>query len=135
MIVLGGADSGSRLVVGPQDERARPIIPMVHELADVHEIVGAGTLFPDEAGIPILHMHVAGGREEAQVTGCVRTGVKTWQVIEVILFELLNFRLAQAGAGPGFKLPDPGGMASFSLSESIHYPNYPPTEALSRRRT
>jgi hypothetical protein len=34
---------------------------MVHELAKVHEIVGTGTLFPDEAGIPILHMHVAGG--------------------------------------------------------------------------
>ena len=109
LIVLGGADSGSRLVVGPQDGRARPIIPMVHELADVHEIVGTGTLFPDEAGIPILHMHVAAGREEATVTGCVRTGVKTWQVIEVILFELLDTSaLRKLEPDLGFKLLDPG---------------------------
>ena len=50
MIVLGGADSKSRLVVGPLDGQASPVIPMIHELGDVHEIVGTGTLFPDEEG-------------------------------------------------------------------------------------
>ena len=32
MIVLGGADSKSRLVVGPLDGQASPVIPMIHEL-------------------------------------------------------------------------------------------------------
>lgn len=111
LIVLGGADSGSRLVVGPRDGRARPVVPMVQELADVHEIVGTGTLFPDEEGKPILHLHVAGGREESTITGCVRTGVKTWQVIEAILFELLDTSAwRKLEPDLGFKLLDPGGM-------------------------
>ena len=78
MIVLGGADSQSRLVVGPEDGQASPVIPMVHELSNVHEIVGTGTLFPDEEGKPSLHMHVAAGRNDSTITGCVRAGVKTW---------------------------------------------------------
>ncbi|HMK65172.1 MAG TPA: PPC domain-containing DNA-binding protein [Thermodesulfobacteriota bacterium] len=61
LIVLGGADGGSRLVVGPEDGRAVPVLPMVHELDDVHEIVGTGTLFLDEEDQPVLHMHTASG--------------------------------------------------------------------------
>ena len=48
VILLGGADGGSRMVVGPEDARAHPIVPMERALHDVHEMVGAGTLFPDE---------------------------------------------------------------------------------------
>ncbi len=41
-------------------------------------------------GNPILHMHMACGREENTVTGCIRNGVKVWQVMEIILTELLE---------------------------------------------
>ena len=64
--------------------------PMTHELDNVHEIVGTGTLFPDDEGKPMLHMHVASGRRDSTITGCVRTGVKVWQVAEVVLIELLD---------------------------------------------
>jgi len=90
MIVLGGADSQSRLVVGPEDGRVSPVNPMTFELGNVHEIVGTGTLFPDDEGKPTLHMHVAAGRMNSTITGCVRTGVKVWQVAEVVLIELLE---------------------------------------------
>jgi predicted DNA-binding protein with PD1-like motif len=90
MIVLGGVDQQSRLVVGPEDGRALPVNPLTHDLEEVHEITGTGTLFPDEDGKPMLHMHVAAGRKESTITGCVRTGVKTWQVAEVVLIELLE---------------------------------------------
>ena len=90
LILLGGAEAGSRLVVGPQDGRVRPVIPMVHELTNVNEIVGTGTLFPDEGGNPILHLHAACGRENSAVTGCIRSGVKVWQIVEVVLFELIE---------------------------------------------
>ncbi len=63
---------------------------MTFELDNVHEIVGTGTLFPDEEGKPILHLHVAAGRKDSTITGCVRTGVKIWQVGEVVLIELLD---------------------------------------------
>ena len=90
LIIVGGADAGSRLVVGPEDGRARPIRPMTHELAGVHEVAGTGTIFPDEQGRPLLHMHIVGGRGATAVAGCIREGVKVWQIMEVVLFELLD---------------------------------------------
>lgn len=88
LIALGGADAESRLVVGPRAGRARPIEPMQYLLEDVHEIAGVGTIFPDESGRPVLHMHAAAGRESEAHTGCVRAGVKVWHVMEVIVLEL-----------------------------------------------
>ena len=108
MIALGGADSQSRLVVGPEDGRVSPVNPMTFELGNVHEIVGTGTLFPDEEGKPMLHMHVAAGRMESTITGCVRTGVKVWQVAEVVLIELLETSaLRKLEPDLGFKLLNP----------------------------
>lgn len=103
--VVGGADRGSRLVVGPEESRAFPVNPMVHELYDAHEIVGTGTLFPDDEGNPVVHLHMACGREESTVTGCVRSGVKVWHVMEVILVELLNSTASRLpDKATGFKL-------------------------------
>ena len=90
LIILGGADDGSRLVVGPQEDRGLPLNPMQHALENVHEVTGTGTIFPDEQGRPLLHMHMACGRNGATVTGCIREGVKVWHIMEVILFELLD---------------------------------------------
>jgi predicted DNA-binding protein with PD1-like motif len=90
MIIIGGADAGSRLVVGPERGRAQPINPREHILDNVHEIAGTGTLFPDEEGNPIVHMHMACGRNAKTVTGCIRNGVSVWQVMEVVLFELID---------------------------------------------
>lgn len=90
VIILGGADKGSRLVVGPQQGRANPIMPMQHELYEAHEVTGTGTIFPDEGGNPILHLHIACGREENTVTGCIREGIKVWHVMEVVMFEITS---------------------------------------------
>jgi predicted DNA-binding protein with PD1-like motif len=90
LIVLGGADLDSKLVVGPEKGRAKPLHPMEHILENVHEVAGTGTLFPDDQGNPILHMHMACGRKSSTVTGCIHTGVKVWHVMEVILFELID---------------------------------------------
>jgi len=72
LIILGGADKGSKLIVGPEHGRREPIIPVEHILDNVHEIAGTGTIFPDESGKPVLHMHIACGRKTSSVTGCVR---------------------------------------------------------------
>jgi predicted DNA-binding protein with PD1-like motif len=90
VILVGGAAGGSKLVVGPLLEGARPIDPMTHVLEDVHEITGSGTLFPDEGGNPVLHLHMACGRGDRAKTGCVRQGVRVWQIMEVILFEVVE---------------------------------------------
>jgi predicted DNA-binding protein with PD1-like motif len=90
LIIVGGIDGASKLIVGPEQGRSNPVTPMVHVLDDVHEIAGVGTLFPDEEGIPMLHMHMASGRKTSTVTGCIRNGVRTWHILEVILFELVD---------------------------------------------
>ena len=96
LIILGGADKGSKLIVGPEHGRREPIIPMEHILDNVHEIAGTGTIFPNEKDKPVLHMHMACGRETSSVTGCVRKGVKVWHIMEVILFELVDTTAVRA---------------------------------------
>ena len=108
VFALGGADAGSRLVVGPEDGDARPVTPMARVLDAPHEIAGVGTLFPDEAGQPMLHLHLAAGRESSTTTGCVRQGVRTWQVGEVVVLELLDTgSVRRLDPALGFKLLRP----------------------------
>jgi predicted DNA-binding protein with PD1-like motif len=90
LLALGGADSGSRLVVGPEEGRSTPVVPMAHLLDCVHEAAGVGTIFPNAQGQPVLHMHVACGRDSETITGCVRMGVHVWHVMEVVLWELIE---------------------------------------------
>ena len=113
--ILGGLDRGSRLVVGPEDGRAQPIRPMSHAIDDVREVTGVGTLFPDDEGRPVVHVHLACGRENHTVTGCIRAGVRVWQVMEAVVVELLDTDATRRlDAATGFKLlwvgqpPSPG---------------------------
>jgi uncharacterized protein len=88
---LGGADEKSKLVVGPKDGKAMPPEIMTTMLRGVHEGLGVGTIFSDEAGQPKLHMHGSFGRNDQQanaVTGCMRVGVQVWQIGEVAILEL-----------------------------------------------
>lgn len=108
VLVVGGADLGSRLITGPEDGRAAVINPMQTVLDNVHEAAGTGTIFPDDNGKPVLHLHMACGREDQTVTGCVRAGVKIWQVMEAVVIELTGCT-AQRLLDPvtGFKLLQP----------------------------
>jgi predicted DNA-binding protein with PD1-like motif len=108
LIILGGADDGSRLVVGPAEDRGLPLEIMERVLVHAHEVAGTGTLFRDEDGLPLLHMHMACGREGATVTGCIRQGVKVWHVMEVIVFELLDSSARRVTEAPlGLRLLRP----------------------------
>ncbi|MDT8390840.1 MAG: DNA-binding protein [Lentisphaeria bacterium] len=110
LLAVGGVDGGSRLVVGPEDGEARPVVPMEQVLTAAHEAAGVGTLFPDEDGTPILHMHAACGRENQTVTGCARRGVRVWQVLELILIELADTgSIRKMDPATGFKLLEPEG--------------------------
>jgi predicted DNA-binding protein with PD1-like motif len=102
---VGGVDKGSRLVVGPKEGRVKEIVPMILELSDVYEATGTGTIFPDAQGDPILHMHLSCGREEKSVTGCVRSGVKVWHILEVIMAEITGSEAKrEKDAATGFEL-------------------------------
>ncbi len=80
VIYVGGAKGGSRLVVGPDAAQTDAIVPLVHTLTGIQEVLGVGTLFPDEGGEPVLHLHAATGREGEATVGCSRAGVEVWLV-------------------------------------------------------
>jgi len=108
LVVLGGADDGSRIVVGPEDGVASPVTAMVRALAGVHEMAGVGTIFPDAAGRPALHLHAAFGRGGETAAGCTRPGVGVWKVGEVVLVELLGSAASRRpDAATGFSLLEP----------------------------
>jgi len=110
VLYVGGAQDRSRLVVGPEEGHGDAIIPMIHTLQGIQEVLAVGTLFPDEAGKPILHMHAATGRGGDATVGCTRAGVEVWLVGEVVLLEIL-------GAG-GQRKKTPG--SEFKLLELAH---------------
>ena len=105
--LVGGVGSG-RIVVGPQDGAAMPPVPMLTELAGAHEAAAVGTLFPDEAGRPKLHMHATFGRGETVKTGCIRPGIDIWTIGEFVIIELLGLDLTRKrDAATGFELLAP----------------------------
>ena len=109
VLLLGGADTGSRVVVGPEDGRAPAVVPLERVLRDVHEMAGVGTLFPDDAGRPVLHLHAAFGRGARVTAGCVRLGVRTWLVGEAVLIELAGTGAARRrDPATGLELLDVG---------------------------
>jgi predicted DNA-binding protein with PD1-like motif len=108
LIAVGGADKGSKLVVGPEEGRAESIKPLEYMLDGVHEITGSGTVFMDEQGEPKLHMHVAGGRKENAKVGCVRKGLKVWHILEIVLVEFIDTKaIRKFDKETGFELLEP----------------------------
>jgi predicted DNA-binding protein with PD1-like motif len=102
---VGGVAGGSRLVVGPDAGRTDAVIPLVHALEGTQEAFAVGTLFPNEGGDPVLHMHAASGREGGASVGCTRAGMKTWLVGEVVLIEILGTKaFRKTDPGTGFEL-------------------------------
>jgi Predicted DNA-binding protein with PD1-like DNA-binding motif len=90
VIAVGGAGKGSRMTVGPKVPIEGNIEPLYHVLEEPHELTGSGTIFPNEDGRPIMHMHCSCGREGMSVTGCVRAGVIAWLVMEVVITEIVG---------------------------------------------
>jgi len=93
-ILVGGIGDGE-VVVGPRRSEERPPQPMLLPIDGAHEVVGVGILAPSEKGRPVLHIHAALGRSGKTMTGCLRPGVTTWLVGEVILYEILGVDVAR----------------------------------------
>jgi predicted DNA-binding protein with PD1-like motif len=106
--IIGAADKGSKLVVGPEKRDAMPPNPMEHTLSEVHEMTGVGTIIPNENGQPVLHMHIACGRRKDAVAGCIRKGVRVWKTAEVIIQEIVGTSAKrEKDAATGFELLNP----------------------------
>ncbi len=107
--VLVGGIGGGEVVVGPRCSQEMPPQPMLLPVDGAHEVVGVGVLASDEDGKPVLHIHAALGRSGQTMSGCLRPGVKTWLVGEVILYEILGVKAVRVrDAESGFSLLEPG---------------------------
>jgi predicted DNA-binding protein with PD1-like motif len=107
-ILVGGIGRGD-VVVGPRRSEGIPPEPMLLPIDGAHEVVGVGVLAPGEDDKPALHIHAALGRAGQTMTGCLRRGVTTWLVGEVILYEILGAKVVRIqNKKSGFELLEPG---------------------------
>ncbi len=107
--ILVGGIGGGDVVVGPRHSEERPPEPMLLPIDGAHEVVGVGVLAPNEDGRPVLHIHAALGRAGQTMTGCLRHGVTTWLVGEVILYEILGVNVLRIkDEQSGFEFLEPG---------------------------
>ncbi len=93
-VLLGGI-GGGQVVVGPKTSATRLPEPMMLPVDGAHEVVGVGTLAPDVNKKPVFHIHASLGRAGNTITGCLRPGVSTWLVGEVILMEIIGVDIAR----------------------------------------
>ena len=106
--ILVGGIGGGNVVVGPRRSDQRPPEPVLLPIDGAHEVVGVGVLAPGEDGKPTLHIHAALGRAGQTLTGCLRHGVTTWLVGEVILYEILGAKMVRIrDKQSGFELLEP----------------------------
>jgi len=104
VFLIGGAIGGA-VVSGPRDSVMLPPEPMQLPLDGAHEIIGVGFIAPDSNGFPRVHMHAALGRAGHTKTGCVRLGITTWHVGEVVIYEILDVVASRmTDAATGFEL-------------------------------
>jgi len=104
VLMIGGVGNG-QVVVGPRDSDKMPPEPMLLPVDGAHEVVGVGIITPDEKGKPVLHIHAALGRAGQTITGCLRPGVNTWIVGEVIICEIVGTNAARVlDKDTGFEL-------------------------------
>jgi len=108
VILVGGIGEGE-IVVGPRYSDERPPQPMLLPVDSAHEVLGVGVIAPGEDGKPNLHIHAALGRSGQTMSGCLRPGVTTWLVGEVILYEIIGAGVARVrDKESGFELLEVG---------------------------
>ena len=93
---------------GPRYSDRMPPDAMLIPVDGAHEVVGVGLLALGEDNKPVLHFHAALGRAGQTLTGCLRPGVDTWLVGEVILYELTGINARRVmDKNSGFELLEP----------------------------
>ena len=111
-VIMVGGIGGGQVVVGPRRSDQMPPEPMLLPVDGAHEVAAVGVLAPGENDKPILHIHAALGRSGGTLSGCLRPGVTTWLVAEVILLEILGStakRVADQATGFALLEPEAGG--------------------------
>lgn len=83
---LVGGIKGGRVVLGPEKDEMPPR-PVWWQIGESHEVVAAGTIFP-EGETPKLHLHGAFGKKDTVKVGCLREASETFLVLEAVIMEI-----------------------------------------------
>lgn len=105
-IMLGGV-GGGKLVSGPEKSNVFPVSPILKNITGTSEILGIGTIFPDEKRNPKLHMHAATGRKNKTLVGCIRPGIYVWKILEFIILEIDSKAGRKLDNEAGFSVLEP----------------------------
>ncbi|KMQ49451.1 hypothetical protein CHISP_3632 [Chitinispirillum alkaliphilum] len=103
VLIIGGVKNGG-VVVGPKDQDARPLSPVVESFSEAREIAGVGTIFPNSEGSPKLHLHATFGKGKTPITGCPRKGLDCWLINEVVILELKGVNASRIKDKSGMEL-------------------------------
>lgn len=115
VVLIGGIGSGE-IVSGPRNADEMPPQPIFRSVDGPHEVAGVGLLAPGEESKPLLHIHAALGRSGDTISGCLRPGVTTWLVGEVIITEILGADVARIlDERSGFALLEVGALNSSGI--------------------
>ncbi len=87
-VFITGGFRTANVVVGPKRETPK-VIGECKDFTGPGEVLGVGTIYPDEDG-PRLHMHTAIGKADETMVGCPRDGTKTFLILEVTIIEILG---------------------------------------------
>ena len=85
VLIIGGCRQAD-VVVGPKQEKPK-IVGDFRAFLGPGEILGVGTIYPDDQG-PKLHIHAAFGKGDQTLVGCPRGGCRTFLVLEVTIIEI-----------------------------------------------
>ncbi|AEB10160.1 PPC domain-containing DNA-binding protein [Desulfobacca acetoxidans] len=88
-----GALKQGRLVTGPEKPQLPPK-PVWREFSQAWEVVGIGNLFWED-NAPKVHVHVALGKGDATIMGCLRLENEIYLVAEALLVELTGLNLCR----------------------------------------
>lgn len=83
--IMLGAIGSAELVTGPKEKMVPPAT-VWSAFHDVHEILGAGSIFR-ENGEPRIHLHGAAGSSKNVVMGCFRKKAQAFMVVEIFIIE------------------------------------------------
>jgi len=86
--IIGGLREAD-VVTGPK-KPVMPPEPIWHDVREVKEVVGIGSIFRDENNEPKIHLHTSLGHHGESMTVCVRKGTKTYLILEVYLIEITD---------------------------------------------
>lgn len=101
--LTGAVGPGSVMVSGPKVPLGDIIEPQLVSLTEPCELTGAGTVFPDEDGNPLVHLHGSVGRKDFVATGDLRPRMVVWLVMEVVITELVGQGPVRVESDPRLK--------------------------------